>query len=435
MGCLPKGTEQYLLRKQSNIKNVLVVSHSFPPLENIAAKRFGFMAKYFPERSWNPWVLTTRSSGSLPVNLPEERIFRLGEHPQKSRSIVKRRGGDHSSVVGRIRRSLGRAFSFRVIPTAGHLHRWHKLAVAERRSILQRTGRIDLIIGSSPPSMSLWIARRYAADLGVPWIADFRDLGALKADYGNKLSIGVDKCAESYLLRSASAITVVTPHWVEVMRASYRKTTRVVYNGWDLSDYPTPANVDAAGDPGIAGKYVYYAGRLYQHRMNSMCLLLEALRSFPDVRLVNRSLGPAQLIEKLLDEAVAMGLGGQVEILPDVEYSVVLRESRGALANAVFEDMDINNWYSKGTISGKIFESMCASPPVLAIARRDSEIGGILSDTGKGRLCSNVKDIKTFLNLQINDRGASRPNAGRINLFSRKEQAGNLCNLFDELIC
>lgn len=420
--------------KLSNNKNVLIVSHSFPPLENIAAKRYGFMAKYFPASSWNPWVLTTRSSGLLPVNLPEERIFRLGEHPQKSRLIAKRRAGDHSSGVGRIRRSVGRAFSFRVIPTAGHLLRWHKMAITEQRAILRKMGRIDLIIGSSPPSMSHWIARRYASDLGVPWIADFRDLGALKADYGNKLSIGVDKCAESYLLRSASAITVVTQHWAKMLHASYRKTTRVVYNGWDMSDYPAPANANTEGSPGIAGKYVYYAGRLCQHRMNSVYLLLRALRSFPDVRLVIRSLGPAHLVERLLDEAVSMKLKGQVEILPDVEYSVVLRESQGALANAVFEDIDINNSYSRGTLPGKIYETMCTSPPVLAIARRDSEIGDILSDTWKGQLCSTVKEIETFLNLVINSTRANRPDTRRINMFSRKEQAWNLCNLFDKVI-
>ena len=41
------------------MKKVLIVSYFFPPLNIIAAKRYGTMSKYFIKNGYEPYVLTT----------------------------------------------------------------------------------------------------------------------------------------------------------------------------------------------------------------------------------------------------------------------------------------------------------------------------------------------------------------------------------------
>jgi len=51
------------------MKKVLIVSYYFPPIEVIAAKRFGTMCKYFEENGYKPYVLTTKIDGNLGVDV------------------------------------------------------------------------------------------------------------------------------------------------------------------------------------------------------------------------------------------------------------------------------------------------------------------------------------------------------------------------------
>ena len=69
------------------MKNVLIVSYYFPPINMIAAKRYGTMCKYFEKYGYKPYILTTRHNRSvwldvkmeleLPVN--KDQIIRIGK--------------------------------------------------------------------------------------------------------------------------------------------------------------------------------------------------------------------------------------------------------------------------------------------------------------------------------------------------------------------
>ena len=69
------------------MKNVLIVSAHFPPLNTMAAKRYGYMCKYMEENGYKPYILTQRARGGAYLNvkmdlaLPvfKEQIIRIGE--------------------------------------------------------------------------------------------------------------------------------------------------------------------------------------------------------------------------------------------------------------------------------------------------------------------------------------------------------------------
>ena len=42
------------------MKKILIVSYYFPPLNLIAAKRYGTMCKYFEEYGFEPYIITTK---------------------------------------------------------------------------------------------------------------------------------------------------------------------------------------------------------------------------------------------------------------------------------------------------------------------------------------------------------------------------------------
>ena len=75
-------------RGSSEKKNVLIVSYFFPPFNIIAAMRFGEMVSHMEEFGWRCWVVTTNSSGPLPVTISEKQVLRIGEQPRSS-SYVK----------------------------------------------------------------------------------------------------------------------------------------------------------------------------------------------------------------------------------------------------------------------------------------------------------------------------------------------------------
>ena len=62
------------------MKKVLIISYHFPPVNNIASRRFGEMVSFMPNFGWEPFVLTTKSKGTLPVLIPEKKIIRIGNN-------------------------------------------------------------------------------------------------------------------------------------------------------------------------------------------------------------------------------------------------------------------------------------------------------------------------------------------------------------------
>ena len=50
------------------MKKVLIVSSHFPPLNSMAAKRYGYMCKYMEENGFIPYVLTKRERGGGYLN-------------------------------------------------------------------------------------------------------------------------------------------------------------------------------------------------------------------------------------------------------------------------------------------------------------------------------------------------------------------------------
>ena len=225
------------------MKALLLVTESFPPLNNIAAQRFPPMLPVLEANGWRVFALTKDATGPLPVPLPADRIVRVGRHHQEGLTI---RAGSHFSGGSPARRVLRRIYNatgLSLYSADSSLLTWHRTVVRNRDLLRARVPRVDVVLGTYGPAASLWLARRLGGLYGAPWIADFRDPSALRARGRRGYACWLDRRIETRLLRSAAAVTTVSKSWAAMLQAAYGRPSHVVYNGFDqdAARRPRPA--------------------------------------------------------------------------------------------------------------------------------------------------------------------------------------------------
>jgi len=429
-------------------RNVLIITQSFPPLGNMAARRFGLLAPYMESCGWRPWVLTTRAEGSLPLGIPASQVIRLGRHPEMADSHEGAGPGEARRIADSPRRGLSPVVECarRVVATAGIRLRavdytcftWFRSVVDRQEVLGRRLPPADLVLGSFGPAAALWLARRLAGQFNVPWVADFRDLAALRPDRRNRPSQWLDRLIERRLLRSAAAITTVSPTLAALLGETYRRRTEVVYNGWDdATRRPGDGHLGqrcAMPQPPLAEPYLYYAGRWYPERVRAGRLVLEVLTARPDVHWVVRSLGPAAAEREIQSEASRLGVADRVHLQGPCDPDQVSREADGSLANLVLDDVDGGRRWSRGTLTGKLLELVAAAGPVLAVTRADSDMGPILQRTGKGAVCPDAESLVRLVGRLRHAPLAYQGDQQAIESFSKSRQAAVLCRFFDRIV-
>lgn len=403
------------------MKHVLIISYSFPPLNNIAARRFGEMVGYMEQFGWRPYIITTESQGILPLNIKRKQCISVGIHPQTDKLIQL---NELPGILETVRNVFGKInFRFRAIDRT--MLTWGKIIKEETDNIINRLPKIDLVIASYGPAASLWLGRHFADKYNVPWIADFRDLAALRRDDRPWLAYKTDRIIERNLLKTCSGITTVSKHLAKILSETYGKPCETIYNGWSKQSSKSSNNLSTPNN------YVYYAGQFYMHRMNAVYYLLEALTHNESICLKIRSLGPLILEKKLMDYTSKLGITDRVEILPPASQKTVEEEAEGAIANVVVEDMDTTNQWAAGTLTGKFLQLLPGAVPIMSIARHDNEMGKILELSERGRLCSAIDQIEAFLIEAQNEPERFAGDIDVINEFSKKKQTEKLCSFFD----
>jgi hypothetical protein len=419
------------------VRNLLLITESFPPVNVIAAMRFPPMLSVLESNGWQTWVITQNSSGPLPVGVPEKRIIRIGRHPQEG--IRTHDGGRF--LIGRSRSSKAahramKRVGLNLAAAGGSLLSWYWPILRQLSTLRKRLPRPDIIIGTSAPSAPLWLARRLAALYGCPWIADYRDLGALRPYGRPSLVQGLDRILEAFLLKTAAAATTPSERWAAMLARQYGIETRAIYNGWDDSNQLAPKSNEPV-HPGEAvlailkdnRPWLYYAGLLRPRQMEGILRILRAIAG-TDFRLVVRSLGPTELEEQILPYAVGLGIEESVIMLPPVSYHIVCAEARLATANLVLEDVRPSEEWSKGHLSGKFLQLLPLEPPIIFMAQQDTEAAEVLAQTGKGTVCTNISDVEEQLR-QLEAGSVAKGDPTAVFEFSKTRQAEKLLELIE----
>lgn len=410
------------------MKRVLIVSYHFPPINRVSSRRYGVMCKYLEMFGYEPYIITTNYNRELEWN-----IYLDLELPVDKRKIIRigtpKRNCEIENYFWNLVLKCMDLYKIesRTL-TRGSIGWYEKV----RKNIkLENIKGIDIIIGTYPPMENLYVASYLSRKLKCPYVVDIRDLISdyTETTVGYKNSRWWDQILERWILRAADGVVTVTPGFRDILKKRYPdKRFKVVFNGWDKRK-----SVEVEKKAGE--KYLYYAGSLYLHRLESFELLVKCLKKInlavdEKYRLIIRSIGPKALDVQAQKIVQKEEMQEQVEILTAVSEDIVRQEQKDACINIVLSTIHEDDEALMTTIPGKIYELLNESAPILAVVPQGSDVEKVLCYTDKGIASTSEEEIVDFI---LKDYKKYRGNS-RIEYFTRKKQAERLCKFMDKVL-
>jgi hypothetical protein len=419
------------------MKKVLIVSYYFPPMNRIASKRYGTMCKYMKENGYEPYILTVNSAGDLPIPISEENIIRVGKD---SATFLNK----NNCTIGlnKTKLTIGQIIMLGIFDRIRlHLRSidrnsfaWYNEVKSKKNYILNNYDKPDIILGTFDPISNIMIARYLSNIYKVPYIVEIRDLIAQYKDdvpKGYKKSEIIDQYIEKFWFYKASGIVVVTEGYKKILKAIYpNKKIRVVFNGWDR----LYKNIYLKDQKNEISKYLYYAGNVYEHRLEAFFLLFDSLKLVNekiDIKLILRLIASKSTLGKIRKYINCIGASKYIIIKDICSDEIVKREQQTAMINLVLSELDERKPYLLTTIPGKLMELLCEKAPILAIASPKSEISEILKKTNKGMVTNSQEKIVDYI---LDGHLEYIADNKQISKYSRKKQAKVLCSFLDSVL-
>lgn len=389
----------------------------------MASKRYGYMCKYLKDNGYVPRVLTTRPRAGgflsykldMEIPIPEDSIQRIGmlgiKYPVKEYAI------------NLFLQSLKKQNKFSRIIEEGSLGWFDKV---KEEVDLSDYADVDIIIGTFPEIGNVLVGEYISRKLKKPFVIEIRDLisdyseGLNRGEFEEKLELFLEKC----IISRAQGIITVTSGFQKILASRYaRKKVMTVYNGWEFTQ--------KKGGEILKENYIYYAGSLYEHRVESIELLLKTLfKNNIKTTVIIRSVGPQVLNEKLRLVIKKLNMEGQVILKEAANEKIVYDEQCKAKINLLVSSIHKEDKALMTTLPGKLFELISMESPVLAITDDSAEIGKILDCTNKGIATSKESRIVSFILKGYRSYTGNE----KIADYSRKNQAKNLCGFLDTIL-
>ncbi|MED1787254.1 glycosyltransferase family 4 protein [Brevibacillus laterosporus] len=324
---------------------------------------------------------------------------------------------------------------------------WYPEALKVGREIM-RKHRIDVIFSTSGPVTNHLVARKLAAEFGCKWIADFRDPWTQNMHRsGIAWRERLEERMEAKVMKQADVITTVTATFAKNFQIKYPATANrmeLIYNGFDKADFAklTPAHT-------VPDRFhAAYAGILYQKR--NPRLLLSAIKELIDEGLVDQReicLSFAGVFDypgysENRDCVEQLGLQNAVRVLGNLPHKEALGLMSGADALLMIGDVTPD---AGAYIPGKLYEYMGVGKPILAL-NMPGEATEIIQRFGLGEVANPTdKDAMKQAYLHLYQAWKQQKENGshterdesfyeRVKLYERREQAGQLAHLMNELV-
>lgn len=431
------------------MKRVLIVSYYFPPSGGPGVQRVLKFVRYLRDFGWEPVVLSVEAGAypdhdpSLWKDVPEGVLVHRTKawDPYRWYARLTGRSSDEAVKVG----SLGetetwqervaqwvRANIFLPDARVG----WVPNAVIAGKKLCKQLS-INAVLTSGPPHsvhLTGWFLHRLT---GTPWVADFRDPWT-DINYYHELphsswALRLDAALEQVVLRSASCVTTVSPHWRRLLaqKAGLTRDERVavVQNGFDPADFSGPP-VSPPDDLFV----LTHVGSLYASRNPaSLWGALHRLRTdgtVPALRL--RLVG--SVAPEVLKSLRAAGLD---TIVHHVSY-VPHREAVAEMQHAHLLVLSIEAFaHNEGMITGKLYEYLASGRPVVGIGPVGGDAESILQAVEAGAMFGyeDVDGIAAYLHAHYEAWAQGRPYRGAsaqdVEPYSRPAQTGIMAQVLD----
>ena len=435
----------------SRLPRVLIVTYYFPPSGGPGVQRVLKTVRYLRESGFEPVVLTVASAAA-----PSQDPTLLGDVPEDV-DVVRTRAPDPFGLYGRLTGKGSGAVPTGAVDDAGALARlalwvranvflpdarvgWVPFAVRAGKRILKRALRAHrpfaAVVTSGPPHSVHLIGQRLQK-VGTPWVADFRDPWTAINFYHDlpmsRAARALDARLERAVLRSADAVTTVSPTWARLLERTgglEDGTVHVVHNGVDKQDLAAAEDAEVRRDAFVLA----HVGSLYATRDPEA--VWEAIRQLrvegavPDlvVRLVGRT-DPAI-------RAAAEATGASVEAVEYVTHDRAVRE----MASAALLLLSIEPFPAEdGMITGKLYEYLASGRPVLGVGPPSGDAADLLAEAGGGAMFArgDADGIARAIRAHYDDWASGAPTSGapweQVEPYTRRAQTARLALVIEEL--
>jgi glycosyltransferase involved in cell wall biosynthesis len=388
----------------------------------------GYLCKYLRGTGWEPVVLTEKMA---------DQTFMLLEDVCTVHAIQYYPEG--KGIRSHILRTI-----LLILSVAGL-----KTYIFKRRAQqLFAFQQFNIILCSAYRSFPLGVAASTAKRLGLPWIADLRDIveqysglefvatklpGFIIKNFGRIIRRRFI-VSRNRALSSAACATTVSDFHVKAL-TPYCSAVRLIYNGYDPELF-RPRYIPT-------NKFiVVYTGRLISPAMRDPSLLFQSIRRLsaeglftPETFQVQWYTDPASQRE-IEAEATA------AEVSPYMDYRSYVPASQipDILAASSIVLLLANKSCDggpRGVVTTKIFEAMGCERPILCVRSDEDVIASLLSSTGCGQAASTLHETCQFVERLYNEwlecgYTSVKVNRTVIESFSRSGQAKQFIDVFEE---
>ena len=422
-------------------KKVLIITYYWPPSGGSGVQRWVYFSKYLNQMDFEPIILTVdENHASYPYiddSLNEE-VKDLKVYKTKSfeplQIYSKLASGDKSKAIpyGDVptkNQSFFKKFAAfirgnLVLPDARKY--WKKYALPKAKEVIKEH-KIESIITTGPPHSTHLIGLKLKKQLGVKWLADFRDpwteIFYNKDLYKTKWAKRKDLNMELAVLNQADLLTAVSPNSKSLIdkKIADKQNSYCFYNGFEHTIFDKVNYRDTTFD--ILFSYVGYIGMHHQHEIITNGLK-ETTKQNPNKKIGLHLAGNVDqgLISKWKEiQGLEVIFEGVVSHERAVEISC---NSSVVIVNIP------NSTYAKGNIPGKLLECLATENPLLLIARKDSDAASLI-DRFENTITieENIEDFVSFSTKVINKEITPDNKRPQIMKYSRKSIAKEINDL------
>ncbi len=429
------------------MKRILIISHSFPPLNLISSRRAEAYANNFPQFGFSATVITELRESN---NGNKEKPW-IWHAP--GTAVKKEVNGKYSVYyIPRIKTNSQKLIDFllrvpvikelsrSVLVFFGHPHGDYYYCYQQFRSFLWdhlKENKYDCILPSYKPDYPLMLAYEIQKKFGIPFVADYRDLWDnrlvnIQQEFGLKdrfLQWFAKWNHRKWVGKALFFVIVNKPLRELLTRYTGKKEGYVIPNGFEKNAF-LHDKTDISKDH----FFVTYTGNIYPE--NDFSFFYKAFRSFTD------SLGENDQ-DKIrvrifthpsynLDEQKENIAGRYLEVHGWVSKEEVVKKLR---ESSILLTLGFTN--QPGTVPGKVFEYLGSGRNILVTPSDNNVVNDMIAETNTGLCSSDIEKVAAFLKDKFGEwKNAGKPsyygNTEEINKYSREKQVERVAALIND---
>ena len=371
------------------MKRLLIITYYWPPNGGAGVQRWLKFAKYLPEHGWQPVIYTPSNpevilpDAALELEVPKEAelVKRPITEPYGFYKQLTGRGKDekvHTAFLSEEKRQGWRedaalwVRSNLFIPDARVW--WVKPSIRHLKAYL-KDHPVDAVVTTGPPHSLHLIGRALKHDLGLHWIADWRDPWT-NIDFYQQLKLTgwadrKHRRLERAVLKEADHTIAVGWTMAAELEALGANHVDVITNGYDPADVSSPpATVDDAFSLVHVGSLS--ATRNAPELWKALAQLCRQDPAFA-TKLKLRFVGAVD--HTVLASIAGAGLADKVEWTGPVSHAEAMRHMQQARVLLLLLNDTAN---AKGILTSKLFEYLSVGRPLLSIGPKDGDVARVL---------------------------------------------------------